>query len=143
VLLSGCARSGGGALDLVVEDVTHGRVLHRERVRAGDTFVLSYIHSSEHVPVRGVFRIGPDGALTVIETSFGGFGPGLPELRPGDDWTIRDGMIVARQPTPGLDELSVLVLPITRHRVVTPGGVSLDLSGLTGERGGAVRISAR
>ncbi len=126
---------------LVVEDAATGRLLHREPVRPGDTFALAYVHSSEHVPVRGVFRVEADGSFTVVETAFGGFGPGLPELRPGDDWLVRDGMIVARAPGVRLQELTVRVSPITYHRLTTPGGVGLDLSGRLGA-GGRIRVTA-
>lgn len=128
---------------LAVEDLTHGRVLHRECVQAGDTFTLTYVHSSEHVPVRGVFRIERDRTLTVVETAFGGFGPGLPELRRGDDWRIRGGMIVTRVPAPPLDDLLVRVSSIARQRLVTSAGKELDFAALMGEAGGAVRIAAR
>lgn len=126
---------------LVVEDAATGRLLHREPVRPGDTFTLAYVHSSEHVPVRGLFRVEADGSFAVVETAFGGFGPGLPELRPGDDWLIRDGMIVAREPGVRMQELALRVSPITRHRLTTPGGVGLDLSDRLGA-GGRVRVSA-
>ncbi|MGH7389526.1 MAG: DUF1850 domain-containing protein [Candidatus Rokuibacteriota bacterium] len=112
-------------------------------MRAGTTFTLAYVHSSEHVPVRGVFRLDGDGRFTVVETAFAGFGPGLPALRPGDDWTIREGMVVARDPVTRLGEVRLRVLPITRHRLTTARGTELDLSALMGEAGGAVTISIR
>jgi hypothetical protein len=127
---------------LVVEDVTGGRELLRECMRPGQTFTLEYVHSSEHVPVRGVFRLEDDGAFTVVETAFGGFGPGLPALTTGDRWTIEAGMIVARDPMTRLPEMRVRVLPITRHRLRTARGADLDLSGVMGA-GGAVRIGVR
>jgi hypothetical protein len=140
--LGGCASLAAPSLDLVVEDRTHGRMLHREAVRAGDTFILSYVHSSEHVAVRGMFRVEADGSLTVVETAFAGFGPGLPALKPGDDWAIRDGMIVAREPGVQLPDLTVRILPITRHQLSTPARSRLDLSAAMRE-GGAVEISVR
>jgi hypothetical protein len=140
--LGGCASLAGGSLDLVVEDLSHGRLLHREAVRAGDIFALSYVHSSEHVPVRGMFRIEEDGGLTVVETAFAGFGPGLPSLAPGDAWTLRDGMIVATTSGVRLGELTVRVLPITRHQLETPARQRLDLSAAVVE-GGAVAIRVR
>jgi hypothetical protein len=126
----------------VVEDLTAGRTLHREPVRAGDTFALSYVHSSEHVPVRGVFRIEDDGGFTPVETAFAGFGPGLPALAAGDRWTVRDGMIVARHDGTRLPDVTVRVQPITRHRLTTPGGTDLDLSARAGP-GARLRIAAR
>ncbi len=128
---------------LIVQDVTRGRELLHECTTIGATFTLHYVHSSEHVPVRGVFRLEDDGSLSVVETAFAGFGPGLPALKPGDDWLVRDGMIVARNPMTRLGELRIRVLPITRHRLITPAGTELDLSALMGETGGSVRVSVR
>jgi hypothetical protein len=142
-VVTACAGLGRPPLELVVEDVTTGRVLHHEPVRPLDTFTLAYVHSSEHVPVRGVFRIAADRTMRVIETAFGGFGPGLPALKPGDEWRIEDGMIVARVSEASMGELVVRIVPITRHRLMTPLGAELDLSTLMGAAGGAVKIFLR
>jgi len=128
-----------GALVLVVEDVRGGGVLAREPVRPGDVLLLAYVHSSEHVPVRGTFRIEPDGGLSVTETAFAGFGPGLPELGAGDAWRIEGGMIVHEPVGARLAELRVRVAPVTRHRLRLPSGRELDLSALLGT-GGPVRV---
>ena len=123
---------------LLVEDVTHERVLYRARVAPGGRLVLSYVHSSEHVPVRGTFVVEADGALVVKETAFAGFGPGLPEPRAGDAWRFEDGMIVVPAAGERLPELRVRVAPFTNHHLRTPLGEDVDLSALTG--GGSVRI---
>ncbi len=124
---------------LVVEDVGRARVLYRAPVVAGSAFVLSYVHSSEHVPVRGTFVVEADGTLTARETAFAGFGPGLPEPKAGDSWRIEDGMIVVPSKGLRLPDLLVHVVPITQHRLRLPSGEDLDLSTLMKE-GGAVRI---
>ena len=120
---------------LVVEDVTHARVLHRAHVAPGDRLVVSYVHSSEHVPVRGTFAVEADGTLMAQETAFAGFGPGLPEPRAGEAWRLENGMIVVPAAGERLPELRVRVAPFTRHRLHTPSGADVDLSALTG--GGA------
>jgi hypothetical protein len=135
-----CAARGGG-LELVVDDIRGGRTLYAERVTPGALFVLSYVHSSEHVPVRGTFEIGADGRLTVVETAFAGFGPGLPELREGDRWKSDGGMIVHTPPAAPMEEVIVRVAPITRHALALPSGHTLDLSAAMGP-GGAVRLAA-
>jgi hypothetical protein len=127
---------------LVVEDVSAQRTLLRERVSVGETFVIDYVHSSERVPVRGTFRVDADRQLTVVETAFAGFGPGLPELGAGDEWRIEQGMIVHRPAAQRFAELPLRVLPITRHRLRTPAGEELDLSALMG-RGGSLRVLVR
>jgi hypothetical protein len=129
------------ALVLVVEDLARARTLHEETVAPGARLVLSYVHSSEHVAVRGTFRIERDGALTVSETAFEGFGPGLPVLAPTDDWRSEGGLFVLREPGTTVPALTVRVEPATRHRLVVPSGREIDLSAATG-RGGAVRIRA-
>ena len=127
-----------GAL-LVVEDATRGRVLHRAPVEPGSHLVLSYVHSSEHVPVRGTFVVDADGALAVKETAFAGFGPGLPEPRAGDAWRVENGMIVVPAGGERLPELRVRVAPFTRHHLHMPSGDDVDLSALM-NGGGSVSI---
>ncbi len=126
---------------LMVEDGARHQELHRERVSAGQVFVLSYVHSSEHIPVRGIFRIEADFTLTLTETQFAGFGAGLPALSPGDVWSLQEGMIVARAHH-RLSEMRMRVGPNTKHRLYTPAGSDLDLSALMGS-GGPIRILVR
>lgn len=124
---------------LVVEDVTRQRILHRAPVELGSLLVLSYVHSSEHVPVRGTFVVEPDGTLRVKETAFAGFGPGLPQPKAGDAWRFEDGMIVVSAAGERLHELRIRVAPFTRHHLRTPSGEDIDLSALMND-GGSVRI---
>jgi hypothetical protein len=131
----------GPAAVLVVEDLTGGRVVHREPVQPGDRLTLSWVHSSENVPVRGVFTVEPDGTLRVDETAYAGFGPGLPEPRPGDAWRYRDGMIVVSGGA-SLPELRLRVSPIARQRLTLPSGREVDLPGLL-PGGAAVRIAVQ
>ena len=132
----------GGALELIVDDLRGGGTLHAERVSAGAAFILSYVHSSEHVSVRGAFEVGADGRLTVVETAFAGFGPGLPALREGDRWKSERGMIVHTPAPAPMDELVVRVAPITRHTLALPSGRLLHLSEAMGP-GGAIRLYVR
>jgi hypothetical protein len=141
VAATACAARGGG-LELVVDDIRGGRTLRTERVIAGAVFVLSYVHSSEHVSVRGAFEIGGDGRFTVAETAFAGFGPGLPALQPGDLWKSEGGMIVHTPSPAPMDELIVRVAPMTRHTLALPSGEMVDLSAAMAS-GGAVRLRVR
>jgi hypothetical protein len=124
---------------LLVEDVTRQRVLYRGPVAPGGLLVVSYVHSSEHVPVRGTFVVEADGVLRAKETAFAGFGPGLPEPVGGEAWHRADGMIVVPSAGEGFGELRIRVAPFTHHRLRTPSGDELDLSALM-ESGGSVRI---
>ena len=135
---AGCS-TGGGRPWLVVEDVTRQRVLYREPIEIGGRLVLSYVHSSELVPVRGTFVVERDGTLRAKETAFAGFGPGLPEPKAGVAWRAEDGMIVVPAAGERFSVLRVRVAPFTRHRLRTPSGEELDLSGLM-DAGGAIGI---
>ena len=140
----GIAAVGSGCIAtrpfvLVVEDVARQRTLHRASVAPGSRFVLSYVHSSEHVPVRGTFVVEPDGALLVKETAFAGFGPGLPQPKAGDAWRLEDGMIVVPAAGERFLELRVRVAPFTGHHLRTPSGEDIDLSAAMRD-GGSVRI---
>lgn len=138
---AGMGAAPGPARVLVVEDVSRGDVVHREPVQPGDRLTLSWVHSSENVPVRGLFAIEPDGALRVAETAYAGFGPGLPEPRPGDAWHYRDGMIVVSGGG-SLRELRLRVSPIARQRLTLPSGREVDLPALV-PPGGVVRIAVQ
>ena len=136
---TGAAFSGR---ELVVEDPGRPRVLHVERVVAGATFSVEYRHSSEGVAVRGAFRVEDDGSLTVVETAFGGFGPGLPELTPDDDWRIAGGMIVHRPYRRRLVDLRLRATAVSRPRLTMPSGRALDLAALAGN-GSPVLVRVR
>jgi hypothetical protein len=127
-------------LVLVVEDVAHARVLDRQPIAPGAVLVLSYVHSSEHVPVRGTFVVAHRGGLLARETAYAGFGPGLPEPTAGEAWRREGDMIVVPARGERLSELRVRVAPFTRHRLRLPSGAEIDLSAAMGD-GGAVRIS--
>ncbi len=132
VSLAAVGIGGFSHRQLVVEDVGRAHVLHRERVAPGATFTLDYRHSSEGVPVRGTFRVDAHRTVTVVETAFGGFGPGLPELTAGDDWRIADGRIVHRPRPHALSDLRLRVTASSRPRLTMPSGRELDLTALAG-----------
>ena len=130
---------GAPGPELVVEDARARRVLLRRLVAPRERFTLSYLHSVSRTRVSGVFEVGAAGGLVVRETSFGTFGPGLPELQPGDHYEIRDGLIRQFGLNQRLPELSLFVHPYTEHRLEV-GGRTLDLSG-TLPGGTLVRIA--
>ena len=95
-LLTGSTSNGFPADgDLLFQIVrTEGeKVLWEAAARPGDHFTIEYRHSSDHTPVRDLFRIGEDGEIVLIEESYRWFGAGL-ESHPDDgeidfsgDWT--------------------------------------------------------
>lgn len=100
---------------LEVMDATRGIVLWQAPAHPGIEFRLQYTHSSERVPVEGVFRLDADLRIVVEETAFASFGPGLPEMPPGTPYVIRDGMIRVAGGGQVLPELSFFVHPFTDH----------------------------
>ena len=52
-------------------------VLWEAPVRRGDCFTIEYRHSSDHTPVRDLFRIGPEGEIVLLEESYQWYGAGL------------------------------------------------------------------
>lgn len=115
-------------LVLVVEDARKGDLILRRQVGPYDRLTLSYLHSVSKTRVRGIFEIAGDGGLIVRETSFGTFGPGLPELRAGDRYEIKEGAIHQLDVNQRLPEISVFVHPYTEH-VLQFRDEAIDLSG--------------
>jgi hypothetical protein len=52
-------------------------VLWESPVKRGDSFTIDYRHSSDHTPVRDIFRIGDEGEIVLIEERFRWHGAGL------------------------------------------------------------------
>lgn len=126
--------------ELLVFDAKVNRILLRANVRPGDRFTLSYLHSVAKSRVTGAFEVTPEYEISVRETTFGSFGPGLPDVRPGDDYEVKGGLIRLKvnQTIPGL---VFAVYPYTEHRLEI-GGRTLDLSREV-EAGGRVFITLR
>ncbi|MBI3031047.1 MAG: DUF1850 domain-containing protein [Candidatus Rokubacteria bacterium] len=114
--------------ELVVVDAKTNRILLRTRVRVGDRFTLSYLHSVSKSRVSGAFEVTPAYEIGVRETTFASFGPGLPDVRVGDDYEVKDGVIRLKNLRQTLPELSFFVHPYTEHRLDIAGR-TLDLSG--------------
>ena len=125
--------------ELVVTDSRANRVLLRMPVRPGET--LSYLHSVAKSRVRGTFEVTPAYEMSVRETTFGSFGPGLPEVRVGDDFEVKEGVIRLKNLNQPLPSLSFFVHPYTEHRLDVRGR-TLDLSQAVAP-GGRVSISVR
>ena len=126
--------------ELLVFDSKANRVLLRTPVQTGDRFTLSYLHSVAKSRVTGTFEVTPAYEISVRETTFGSFGPGLPDVRPGDDYEVKGGLIRLKvnQTIPGL---LFAVYPYTEHRLEI-GDRTVDLSKEV-EAGGRVAITLR
>lgn len=96
-------------------------IIGRWPMAAGEELELGFVHSSEHVRVLSVFRVGR-GELHARETWFEGLGPGLPlDGVPSDA-----GGLVSEQPM-ALTRLTLRVGPDTGHWLKV-SGESIDLS---------------
>jgi hypothetical protein len=113
--------------ELLVVDSKANRVLLRTPVRPGDSFTLSYLHSVAKSRVTGTFEVTRDYEISVKETTFGSFGPGLPDVRPGDDYEVKGGVIRLKNLSQTFPELSFFVHPYTEHRLEIRGR-ALDVS---------------
>ena len=87
-------------------------------VSPGDRFQLLYIHSVEHMPVRGVFEITGSNGIKPVETVFPSYGAGMPFLVDREDLTTEQGMMKVRHHGTVLDELRLFVSHAARQRLV-------------------------
>lgn len=121
----------------VVEGRT-GRLLFATKIQPGEGFEIRYVHSVEHFPVTGRFRVEPDDRLRVMETRFARFGAGLPDLMPGVEYERASGEFRQRNPGVILDDLALRVHGFTRHELEHAGRL-VRLSSLVPD-GGLVHI---
>jgi len=70
------ACAGEGLTFQIVRTVGE-EVLWESPVRRGEHFTIAYRHSSDHTPVRDLFRIGDEGEIVLIEESYLWYGAGL------------------------------------------------------------------
>jgi hypothetical protein len=83
--LAGQAPSGACEQENLILQIvrTSGeKVLWESPVKRGDQFTITYRHSSDHTPVRDLFKIGDEGEIILIEESYRWHGAGL-ESHPG------------------------------------------------------------
>lgn len=69
-----CEQQG---LILQIVRTVEEEVLWESPVNRGDAFTIDYRHSSDHTPVRDVFRIGDGGEIVLIEERYRWYGAGL------------------------------------------------------------------
>ena len=63
---------------LIIEDPVNGEILYTKRVKPGDTFVYTYTHSLEKLPVCEMFMIAENLDIILIETKLSSlFGSGI------------------------------------------------------------------
>lgn len=90
-------------------------------VSRNSTFELRYIHSSELIPVRGVFRVAAPGKILAESSSSTSFGPGLPFETTAGKWEFKGGWMTVTDLGIELDHLPIMVSPKTRQTLVVAG----------------------
>lgn len=110
-------------------------------IRAGAPFELSYVHSSELVPVKGTFlAVGP-ARIQVESSSSTSFGPGLPFDPEAGTWEFDEGWMTLTDIGVELQELALLISPGT-SQTITAGGKDYVLE-RTFPPGSRVRIRVK
>lgn len=94
LILAGAGAVAGFALSpfcsaLEIIDERSGRVVHCSRVRTGEEFVLSFVHSVNRRPVYDTLRAEGD-HLVIVKSRFDAFGAGMPDTST-QDGTLRVG----------------------------------------------------
>ncbi len=67
----------GNSLYLRIENQRTKKVLIEIKVNPGDIFFYDYIHSSDHTPIKDIFRVDKDGKMTLVEEAYLWPGAGL------------------------------------------------------------------
>lgn len=95
ILLAGAIIFFFYPLEALTLSLENGQILHAQRVKPRDNFLLTYLHSVARSEVREVFQIDARYQIILIETQFQGQGTGLPyNLAEGEklyrrgDWFI-------------------------------------------------------
>jgi hypothetical protein len=76
---------------LRIEAAREHQTVFVHRIRPGDMFSTSHIHSVELSPVREYFRIDTDFRIVLYETQFSSCNTGLPTTLSGDETLCIDG----------------------------------------------------
>ena len=96
------------------------RVIAAIRVRVGDRVLIKYRHSVELIEVEGLFLIGPESGLTVVETRFESSGSGLPDSSP-ERTSRKGGWWVVDEKNRPLEAFRFYIVPINRTRLTVAG----------------------
>jgi len=150
LLLIGLAVAGTGAAGLLlwpfislleIVDAGSGRVVFCSRVKPGEEFVLSFVHSVNRRPVYDTLRTEAD-RLVIVKSRFDSFGAGMPEssTSEGTLTVARDGWLEWAVNRPVAD-VTVRVGRVAEHKLHFRGR-EIRLSDLS-EPGGALTMRVR
>ncbi len=122
--------------------ITHdqnGQVLYCIRVKSGEEFVLSYVHSVNRRPVYDTLRAAGD-HLVIVGSRFDSFGAGMPDGSDGRLFIASDGWLVYQVERP-VPEVVVRVGRVAEHTLHIKG-TDLALAQLASP-GSPLRVSAK
>ena len=101
----------------IIDDGTSGIPIYSGLVSAGDLFEIRYIHSVEHMNVRGIFLINAHYKIEPIETIFPSYGAGMPFIVQKKDFFYKNGMMKIKHHDIELNNLRIFVSHITKQRI--------------------------
>ena len=149
-LLIGLVVAGAGVAGLLlwpfislleIVDAGSGRIVFCSRVKPGEEFVLSFVHSVNRRPVYDTLRTEAD-HLVIVKSRFDSFGAGMPEssTSEGTLTVASDGWLewVVNRPVP---DVTVRVGRVANHTLHLKGR-EIRLSNLS-EPGGALTVRVR
>ena len=148
--MTGLVIAGAGAAGLLlwpfislleIVDASSGRVVFCNRVKPGEEFVLSFVHSVNRRPVYDTLRTEAD-RLVIVKSRFDSFGAGMPEssTSEGTLTVARDGWLewAVNRPVP---DVTVRVGRVAEHTLHLKGR-EIRLSDLS-EPGSALTMRVR
>lgn len=138
IIICGCR----GQRYLVLEDGDTGTVYGEYKVKDGDQFSVTFVHSVNKSPLTDVYEVR-DNDIYVVQTIYYGFGAGVQtEIEPGQKLSYgEDGSMIVSGFNQKLDPLSYIVGTVSDHTLKI-GEREISLRDLCG-RNSTVKFSIK
>lgn len=117
---------------ITILDEKQGDYFYSALVSPDDQFEIHYIHSVEHVDVRGIFRINNDFDIEPVQTIFPSYGAGMPSRVKLEDIIFDKKMMRVRHSNIKLKDLRIFISYIARQKIVFKN-VQIDLCKKVGD----------
>ncbi len=128
---------------LVLSNAKTGEVYARYRLKVGDTFGVSFIHSVNKSPLTDYYEIRRDG-IYVVKTVYYGFGAGVQTQLEGNEKLTYgdDGSMIVTGFDRKMDDLIYIVGTVSDHTLIINDTARISLRDLCG-RNAMVRFESR
>jgi len=103
---------------LSVKNADNGKTILSHKVKPGDTFTVSYIHSVNKSKVLDSFTITNNYIIMLTATSFSAYGAGIPEPEEGQTLSIRDDRIEISNINRYVDPYRLFVGTTADHTII-------------------------